>query len=133
MQLSYDYTRILVHDFRACFRFYRDVLGLEPGFGSEDDTYADFPTGSTGISLFDAAEMAEAVGSADLGAASAGPDAVCLVFGVTDVDEAWSSLVARGAVAAAPPTDHPDWGIRTVHLRDPDGHLIEINSPIWSA
>lgn len=26
----------------------------------------------------------------------------------------------------------PDWGIRTAHLRDPDGNLIEINQPLPS-
>lgn len=24
----------------------------------------------------------------------------------------------------------PDWGIRTAHLRDPDGHLIELDAPL---
>ena len=25
-----------------------------------------------------------------------------------------------------PPTDFPDWGMRSAYLRDPDGHLIEL-------
>jgi catechol-2,3-dioxygenase len=28
------------------------------------------------------------------------------------------------------PASHPEWGIRTAYLRDPDGNLIEINSQI---
>ena len=40
-----EFTRLLVSNFRDCFRFYRDVLGLEPGFGSEDDSNADFAIG----------------------------------------------------------------------------------------
>ncbi|MBM3696159.1 MAG: VOC family protein, partial [Actinobacteria bacterium] len=63
MALKYDYTRLLVRDFAACYRFYRDVVGLSPSFGTEDDNYAEFVTGATRISLFDAAEMAAAVGS----------------------------------------------------------------------
>jgi len=123
-----DYTRLLVRDFAACFRFYRDVVGLEPAFGTEEDTYADFRTGATGISLFDAAEMGAAVG-APAPPAEPGADACCLVFGVDDVDAAWTAMTAAGGHAVAGPTDHPDWGIRTAHLRDPDGLLLELNSP----
>jgi hypothetical protein len=39
-------------------------------------------------------------------------------------------LKARGAQFVADLTDRPDWGIRTAHLRDPDGNLIELNSPL---
>jgi len=128
MALKYDYTRLLVRDFAACYRFYRDVVGLSPSFGTEDDTYAEFVTGATRISLFDAAEMAAAVGSTAPSASAAGHDACCLVFGVADVDESWAAMTAGGGQGVAGPTDRPDWGIRTAHLRDPDGNLVEINS-----
>lgn len=126
MAPRYDHTRLLVRDFAACFRFYRDVVGLEVGFGTEHDTYADFGTGATGISLFDAAEMAAAVGTTGLPAR----DAFCLVFGVPDVDAAWAAMNAPGSTGVIGPEDRPDWGIRTAHLRDPDGNLIEINTPL---
>jgi lactoylglutathione lyase len=29
------HVRLLVDDYDACFRFYRDMLGLEPTFGDE--------------------------------------------------------------------------------------------------
>lgn len=107
MAPRFDYTRLLVRDFAACYRFYRDVVGLEPAFGTEEDTYADFRTGATGISLFDAAEMAAAV-RAPLPPAEPAGDACCLVFGVDDVDAAWSAMTAAGGHPMAGPTDHPD-------------------------
>jgi predicted enzyme related to lactoylglutathione lyase len=130
MPPRYDFTRLLVSDFAACYRFYRDVIGLEPGFGTEEDTYADFGTRATGISLFDAAEMAKAVGTTGLPPGAARHDGFCLVFGVADVDAAWGAMTAAGGAGVAGPTDHPDWGIRTAHLRDPDGNLVEINAPL---
>ncbi|KAA0254227.1 MAG: hypothetical protein EDM79_20930, partial [Chloroflexi bacterium] len=39
-------------------------------------------------------------------------------------------LRAHGVTLLTEPTDHADWGIRTAHFRDPDGHLIEINQPL---
>lgn len=130
MSPRYEFTRLLVSNFRACFLFYRDVLGLQVGFGTEDDTYADFRLGDVNISLFDKREMSEALGTTHLPAAQAVQDAVCLVFAVEDVDAACEQFAGRGITLAVAPTDHPDWGIRTAHLRDPDGNLIEINHPL---
>jgi catechol 2,3-dioxygenase-like lactoylglutathione lyase family enzyme len=46
------------------------------------------------------------------------------------VDAVCRQLQAHGVALAVGPTDHPDWGIRTAHFRDPDGNLIEINHPL---
>ncbi|NWF68444.1 MAG: VOC family protein [Chloroflexi bacterium] len=127
MSVKYTFTRILVTNFAACFRFYRDVLGLKPGFGTENDTYADFECGDANISLFDKNEMSETLGTGALPARPAAQDHVCLIFSVENVDTFYKEQSAKGVTFTLPPTDHPDWGIRTVHLRDPDGNLIELN------
>ncbi len=127
MAPRFDYNRLLVRDFAACYRFYRDVVGLEPNLGTEEDTYAEFHTGATRISLFDAAEMAAAVG-APVPPAEPGGDTCCLVFAVEDVDAAWAAMTAAGGRGVTGPIDRPDWDIRTAHLRDPDGRLVEINT-----
>ncbi len=122
------HIRLLVSDFPACFRFYRDTLGFVPVFGSEDDVYTDFETGGQGIALFTRALMAEAVGSED--APVDAQDAAVLVLATANVDEAADALRAKGVQLVTEPTDRPLWGIRTAHFRDPDGHLVEINSPL---
>ncbi len=43
----FTHLRLLVDDFPACFRFYRDALGLTPAFGGEQDVYTEFTTGHT--------------------------------------------------------------------------------------
>ncbi len=58
MQFNYEFTRLLVTNFRECYVFYRDVLGFTPVFGDENDTYADFAAGPLNIALFDKQEMA---------------------------------------------------------------------------
>jgi lactoylglutathione lyase len=124
------HTRLLVSNFKGCFRFYRDVMGLQPTFGTEDGTYADFKVGESGFALFDKREMAEAVGRANQPALSNTQDSVCLIFGVENVDETCQKMVTKGANCVTQPTDHLDWGIRTAHFRDPDGNLIEINQSL---
>ena len=129
MPLRFTYTRLLVDDYAACFRFYRDVLGFRVGFGDETSGYADLDTGEVSIALFDRREMAEGIDQG-LGEDTRQGDRLALIFAVDDVDREAAVLQEKGAPLAAPPTDHPDWGIRTAHFRDPDGNLIEINAPL---
>lgn len=124
MPFRYTHTRLLVDDYAACFSFYRDVLDLEPTFGDEASGYADFGTGDVSLALFDRREMVDATGPGVL--ADGGGDLVALIFEVDDVDRSVADLEAKGVEIAARPVDHPDWGIRTAHFRDPAGHLLEI-------
>lgn len=130
MALTYEYTRLLARDFPACFRFVRDVLGFAPRLGDEEDGYAEFESGPVRIALFDRREMSEVAGTAALPAEARAQDAVCLVFAVDDLEATLARWVELGVAPVVPPTDRPEWGIRTAHVRDPDGRLIEINQPL---
>jgi len=55
---------------------------------------------------------------------------VALVLAVDDVDETYRRLADADCERVEPPTDRPEWGIRTAHVRDPDGTLVEVNQPI---
>jgi lactoylglutathione lyase len=116
------HVRLLVPNYGECFRFYRDVLGLEAGFGDETSGYADFSAGARSIlALFDREEQAEVVDVRERG------DAAVVIFEVEDVDATADQL--REHVVAGPHS-RPEWGIRFVHLRDPAGNLIELNQAI---
>jgi catechol 2,3-dioxygenase-like lactoylglutathione lyase family enzyme len=133
MALTHLGARLLVSDFTASFRFYRDVLGFTPTFGDENDVYADFDTGGgTGIALFRRDLMAQAVGVACAAPAPRGDvPSFVLVFSVpsvADVDATCARLREKGVRVVTEPQDRPEWGIRTAHFLDPDGFLIEINS-----
>lgn len=81
------------------------------------------------MALFREDLMADAVGTAGL-AAPAGRDRVVVTFGVDNVDGAAAELRGRGVSLVTEPHDRPAWMIRVAHLRDPAGHLIEINAPL---
>ena len=130
MTLRYGYTRLLARDFRACFRFLRDVLGFAPTLGAEADTHAEFDAGHVRLALFERRLMSEAVGTAGLHADAGGQNAVCLVFAVDDVDATVARWTAIGVATAVALTDRPEWGIRRAHVRDPDGRLVEINQEL---
>lgn len=120
------HVRLLVQDYPACFRFYRDVLDFEVAWGEEHGQYADFRAGDATLALYKRELMAEAVGTSDRPADVDAQDRAALIFEIEDVDAAWEQLKARGVRFVTEPQDRPDWGIRTAHFRDPDGNLIEI-------
>jgi lactoylglutathione lyase len=124
--------RLLVSDFDSCFRFYRDVMGFTATWGAEGEGYADFDAGGNqvGLSLFDRQTMSESVGTLSLPANAEAQDRMALIFQVEDVDGTIEQLRARGAKIVVEPVNHPEWGIRTAYLRDPEGNLIEINAQI---
>ncbi len=123
------HVRLLVSDFPACFRFYQDTLGLTPRFNL-GDVYAEFDVSGQTLALYHRGLMAEVAGTAAQPASVDAQDAAMLVLAAADLDAAAEVLRSRGVVFVAAPQDRPEWGVRTAHFRDPDGNLIEINSPI---
>jgi catechol 2,3-dioxygenase-like lactoylglutathione lyase family enzyme len=126
--------RILVDDFPASFRFYRDVLGLtpqetgEPADQAESGPYGCFKAGEVGtdLALFERSLMAKAIGRDEVERGTA--DHVVVSLRVPDVDAAYAEAVGRGAQSAAAPVDKPVWGMRVAHVRAPEGTLIEFCS-----
>lgn len=132
MALRFTHTRLLVSDVEACFLFYRDKLGLDVLWADDEGNYASFKTGDVVLALNRRQSMAEAVGTVGKPSSVECQDRVALIFAVDDVDAAYEELGDRGVTFVTEPLDRPDWGIRTAHLRDPDGNLIEMNSPLQS-
>jgi len=126
-RMKLNNVRLLVNEFYQTFIFYRDILGLELEYGSEDGVYASFKTTEgSGIALFKRNLMSEVIGTAELPAETPMQDKQALVFAVNNVDQVYQRLKAQGCRFLNQPTDMSAWGIRVVHLRDPDGHLIEL-------
>ena len=117
-----DYLILIVEDLDRALGFYVDDLGLRLGHRSGD--YAQLDTGTTRLALYTRSAMAKTLGMALDPPVSNAPGFE-LGFKVSDVDAAFTELIARGARPVMPPTDR-FWGQRTAYLRDPDGHLIEL-------
>ena len=128
----FTHTRLLVVDFKACFRFYRDIMGFEVFWGDENGSYADFEAGETDLALFKREAMAQAVSADHLPLRHDSQDDVCLIFAVEDVDRAADDLKRKGVQFVTEPKDYEEWGCRAAHFRDPDGNLIEINGELRS-
>lgn len=122
-------VRLLVSDIAASINFWREVMGLQMSYGEESMGYAYFVTESAGVELLTRAGFAEALGEAPPTTLAQGHPAV-LVFGVDDVDAAYADFVERGATVVTAPQDRPAWGVRSAHLSDPDGYIVELYSQL---
>ncbi|MDQ3821955.1 MAG: VOC family protein [Actinomycetota bacterium] len=112
------HVRLLVDDFGAAFRFYRDVLGLEPSFGDEEGPYASFATEPASLSIFTRDGQRETVDLRDAG------DSAVVPLEVDDVDGDAERL------GLSEPVSRADWGIRVTYVRDPSGNVLELYTPI---
>jgi len=148
-------VRLLVGDIAASIKFWRDVMGLQMTYGDEAMGYAYFETGSAGIELMTRAGFASALGEAFMSTPQGYPEKpmwlvkkamdgeafmstpqgypAVLDFRVEDVDAAYTDFVRRGATAIAGPQDRPAWGVRSAHLSDPNGYIVELYSQLPSA
>ncbi|OKH41718.1 glyoxalase [Calothrix sp. HK-06] len=128
MKLSY--TILYVKDVPSSVAFYEKAFGLKQRFIHESGQYAEMETGETKLA-FASTELA----SSNLpqgfqeNSLSNLPAGIEIGFVDEDVPTAFTNAVNAGAVAVVEPKVKP-WGQTVAYVRDIDGILIEIASPM---
>jgi catechol 2,3-dioxygenase-like lactoylglutathione lyase family enzyme len=130
--MKFSNVRLLVKDYKTCFKFYTEQLGLEPLWGDENGVYASFKVadGIEGLAIFVSDYMASFVGNDGKTQAIGYREKSVVVFEVENVDDTYQAFLKKGINFINEPTDMPDWGMRVVHLRDPEDNLIEFFTPL---
>ena len=130
--MKFSNVRLLVKDYKTCFKFYTEQLGLEPLWGDEYGVYAAFKVsdGIEGLAIFVSDYMASFVGNDEKTQPIGYREKSVVVFEVENVDDTYHALLKNGINFINEPTDMPDWGMRVVHLRDPEENLIEFFTPL---
>lgn len=127
--MKLGYTIIYVADVPKTVAFYAAAFGLEPRFVHDSNLYGEMATGET-VLAFAGYEAAEMNGLALLPNTPDGPAAgweVCFV--TDDVPAAYDRAVSHGCSPVSAPSAKP-WGQTVSYVRDLDGCLVEIASPI---
>ncbi len=121
---------LVASDVSETVRFWRDVMQLVLTYHDETIGYAAFDLGYAGLtlSIFSREGLATLIGQETPTAATG--HQMYISFPVDHVDETYAELISRGAQSVAEPRDRPEQFSRLAHLSDPDGHLIEIYSPL---
>lgn len=127
--MKFNAIRLLVNDFDACFEFYSSKLGLKVTWGKPGGDYASFEfEDGAGLSIFKSDLMAAAIGNSEKKLPESSREKVAVIVQVQDVDETYEKLENVGVKFINKPKDMTGWGMRAVHLRDPEKNLIEF----WS-
>ena len=128
--MNFAYTLLYVQDVTRSVEFYERAFGLTRRFVSEEGNYAEMETGGTALG-FVAANFARL--SLPDGFQANDPDrppaGIEIAFTTNDVPAAFARAVDAGALPISKPSQKP-WGQQVAYVRDVDGVLVEIASPM---
>lgn len=128
--MQFAYTILYVQDVAQSVSFYEQAFGLTRRFVHESGTYAEMETGATTLAFAQADFMRGNLPAGfqpnDPGRPPAGLE---IAFTTPDVPAAYVRAVTAGAAEVARPALKP-WGQQVGYVRDRDGVLVEIASPM---
>jgi lactoylglutathione lyase len=128
--MKFAYTILYVRDVGRSLAFYESAFGLVRRFLHESGTYGELETGDTTLAFADdALAQANLAGGFQSADPSRPPAASEVAFATADVQSAFERAIGAGAVSAAAPKTKP-WGQTVAYVRDPDGHLVELCTPM---
>jgi lactoylglutathione lyase len=128
--MKFAYTILYVKDVAQAIAFYDRAFGLKQRFIDESSQYAEMETGATTLA-FAANELAHSnlPEGFQENRLSKPPAGIEVGFVTEDVEAAFSQAVEAGAITVVAPKAKP-WGQTVAYVRDLDGILIEIASPM---
>jgi catechol 2,3-dioxygenase-like lactoylglutathione lyase family enzyme len=126
--MKFGYTILYVPDVAATVAFYETAFGLTRRFIHEGGDYAEMDTGATTLAFAGEAFVATSF-AFQPNRPSTPPAGSEVAFVTDDVAAAFTRALGAGAVAAVPPAAKP-WGQVVSHVRDLNGFLVEICSPV---
>jgi lactoylglutathione lyase len=130
MSIRYTHTIFYVADISQALLFYNNAFGFAPKFVHESNQYAELSTGAVVLAF-----ASEQLGVINLPTGylrndtNTLPQGCEIVFTVSDVTTLYQKALDAGAISVAPPTPKP-WGQLVAYVRDPNGILIELASPM---
>ena len=126
MDLAMGYIILYVNDFDKSMHFYKDILRLS--IKMQHETYVEFDTGTTTLSINTRKDVREITGL-HIPNGSTKSQTFEIGFVVNDVMETIEELRQQGVEIIKEPVIKP-WGQTVAYVADPDGHYIEICSPV---
>ncbi len=127
--MQFGYTILYVNDVEATIEFYKKAFGFAERFIMQGQ-YGEIETGNTRLA-FSQTEFAKTLTSVEIEAARLDRPAPPVELGMCteDVDADFKRALEAGAIEVSKPEVKP-WGQTVGIVRDPNGFLIEICTPM---
>jgi len=128
--VKFGYTILYVKDVAKTASFYVKAFGFEQRFISPDNSYSELVTGETTLS-FASIDLAQSNLKDGFIISDPNQKPFAIEIGLTtdNVDETVKAAIEAGASLVAEPKTKP-WGQIVAYIRDLDGFLIEICTPM---
>jgi lactoylglutathione lyase len=127
--IAYGYTILYVDNVEKTLLFYAEAFGFAQKFLTPEKDYGELATGGTTLAFAD-------YSIAEYNGITLGRDdkrTLPLPFEVTfvtdDIAHAWKQAVDAGALVVKEPVQKP-WGQTVGYLRDINGFLVELCTPV---
>lgn len=128
--VRFGYTILYVQDVTKSIEFYEKAFGFERTFITPENDYGQLQTGDTAIAFASVSlahyNLPEGFTESSL---SRPPFATELGLVTAVVADTVARAVAAGATVVSAPQEKP-WGQTVAYVRDIDGFLIEICTPV---
>lgn len=128
--VKFTYTILYVKDVTASITFYEKAFGFKRKFITPDHSYGELLTGDTILSFASVdlarSNLAEGFIESNI---DGKPFGIEIGFTTDDVELVFTNAVKEGAIAVEKVKTKP-WGQLVGYVKDIDGLLIEICSPI---
>jgi lactoylglutathione lyase len=127
---SFAYTILYVRDVVKSIEFYEKAFGFTRKFIAPGDEYGELATGSTTLSFAVHSLAKSNLKDGYVESSTAGkPFGIELGFTTADVEKVFDTAVKAGAIPVAEAKTKP-WGQVVAYVRDVDGFLVEICTPM---
>ncbi|KQC01734.1 VOC family protein [Pedobacter sp. Hv1] len=128
--IKFAYTILYVKDVTQSITFYENAFGFKRKFISPDHEYGELVTGDTVLS-FAAITLANTnLSDGFVESSTKGkPFGIEIGFATENVPETFDNAIKAGAIAVEKAKTKP-WGQVVAYVRDPDGFLIELCTPM---
>lgn len=128
--IAFAYTILYVPDVEKAMLFYKDVFGFDKKFISPDGEYGELISGATTLSFAKHSLAARHLPEGYLESRmSEKPFGIEIGFTTDDVEKVFALALQHGATQVAAAKTKP-WGQVVAYIRDPDGFLVEICTPM---
>ncbi len=132
MDLQYAYTILYVDDVEATIEFYNQALGFEQKFITPEKDYAEVISGSTTLAFANIelgnSNFKDGFRKSNM---KDQPFGIELAFTTNEVEKVMDIAMKHGATVLSETVEKP-WGQKVGYLRDINGFIIEICTPISS-
>ena len=128
--IKFAYTILYVQDVTKAIEFYEDTFGFSRKFVSPENDYGELLVGETTLSFASTvlakSNLTDGFIESNL---ATKPFGIEIGFTTENVEETISTAIKAGATLVENPKTKP-WGQIVAYIRDLDGFLIEICTPM---